>query len=108
MITKTVEGLIIQRNEIFSVVLNYMENAYKYTKYKIAIKSSENGVVAGEGEYLQFHEDRIFPQRNKKWSPPQRTKMIKSTGKPAEKAMTERLKPDVSRAMPHADLYKKN
>jgi hypothetical protein len=34
--------------------------------------------------------------------------MIKSTGKPAEKAMTERLKPDVSRAMTHADLYKKN
>jgi hypothetical protein len=61
MITKIVEGLTIQRNEIFSVALNYMEYAYKDTKYKIVINSPENGVVAGEGEYLQFHEDRIFP-----------------------------------------------
>ena len=61
MITKIVEGLTIQRNEIFSVALNYMEYAYKDTKYKIVINSLENGVVAGEGEYLQFHEDRIFP-----------------------------------------------
>lgn len=61
MITKILEGLTIQRNEIFSVALNYIENAYKDTKYKIVINSPENGVVAGEGEYLQFHEDRIFP-----------------------------------------------
>ena len=61
MISKIVEGLAIQKNEIYSVALKYMEDAYKDTRYKITINSPENGVVAGEGEYLQFHEDRIFP-----------------------------------------------
>lgn len=61
MISQIVEGLAIQKNEILSVALKYMEDAYKDTKYKIVINSLENGVVAGEGEYLQFHEDRIFP-----------------------------------------------
>ena len=61
MISKIVDGLAIQKNEILSVALKYMEDAYKDTKYKIVINSLENGVVAGEGEYLQFHEDRIFP-----------------------------------------------
>ena len=61
MISQIVDGLAIQKNEILSVALKYMEDAYKDTKYKIVINSLENGVVAGEGEYLQFHEDRIFP-----------------------------------------------
>lgn len=61
MISQIVDGLAIQKNEILSVALKYMEEAYKDTKYKIVINSLENGVVAGEGEYLQFHEDRIFP-----------------------------------------------
>ncbi|MDY6296809.1 MAG: hypothetical protein SPL50_00725 [Alloprevotella sp.] len=61
MISQIVDGLAFQKNEILSVALKYMEDAYKDTKYKIVINSLENGVVAGEGEYLQFHEDRIFP-----------------------------------------------
>lgn len=61
LIVKVLEGLNLQRNEIYNAALNYLENAYKDTKYKISINSSEKGVVAGEGEYLQFHEDRIFP-----------------------------------------------
>jgi len=61
VIVKVVEGLGLLRHEVYIAALNYLENAYKDTKYKIVINSSENGVVAGEGEYLQFHEDRIFP-----------------------------------------------
>ena len=61
VVVKVVEGLALQRHEIYIAALKYLENAYKDTKYKIVINSPENGVVAGEGEYLQFHEDRIFP-----------------------------------------------
>ena len=61
VVAKVVEGLALQRHEIYSTALKYLENAYKDTKYKIVINSKENGVVAGEGEYLQFHEDRIIP-----------------------------------------------
>ena len=65
MITKTVEGLIIQRNEIFSVVLNYMENAYKYTKYKIAIKSSENGSWQVRENIFSFMRTGFFLRETK-------------------------------------------
>lgn len=61
MITKIIEGLAMNKHEILSAAQKYMEEAYRDTKYKIVINSTENGVVAGEGEYLQFHEDRIFP-----------------------------------------------
>ena len=61
VVSKVVEDIPLQRDEIYSASLKYLENAYKDTKYKIVINSPENGVVAGEGEYLQFHEERIFP-----------------------------------------------
>lgn len=61
VVSKIVEGLALQRDEIYLAALKYLENAYKDTKYKIVINSKENGVVAGEGEYLQFHEDNFFP-----------------------------------------------
>lgn len=61
VVYKIVEGLALQRDDIYLAELKYLENAYKDTKYKIVINSKENGVVAGEGEYLQFHEDNFFP-----------------------------------------------
>lgn len=61
VVYKIVEGLALQRDDIYLAALKYLENAYKDTKYKIVINSKENGVVAGEGEYLQFHEDSFFP-----------------------------------------------
>ena len=61
VVSKIVEGLALQRDDIYLAALKYLENAYKDTKYKIVINSKENGVVAGEGEYLQFHEDKFFP-----------------------------------------------
>ena len=61
VVSKIVEGLALQRDDIYLAALRYLENAYKDTKYKIVINSKENGVVAGEGEYLQFHEDNFFP-----------------------------------------------
>lgn len=61
VITKIIEGLALQKHEIHIAAMKYLENAYKDTKYKIVINSPENGVVAGEGEYLQFHEDNYFP-----------------------------------------------
>lgn len=61
VVSKIVEGLALQRDDIYLAALKYLENAYKVTKYKIVINSKENGVVAGEGEYLQFHEDNFFP-----------------------------------------------
>ena len=61
VVYKIVEGLALQRYDIYLAALKYLENAYKDTKYKIVINSKENGVVAGEGEYLQFHEDNFFP-----------------------------------------------
>ena len=60
VVSKIVEGLALQRDDIYLAALKYLENAYKDTKYKIVINSKENGVVAGEGEYLQFHEDNFF------------------------------------------------
>lgn len=61
VVYKIVEGLALQRDDSYLAALKYLENAYKDTKYKIVINSKENGVVAGEGEYLQFHEDNFFP-----------------------------------------------
>ena len=61
VVSKIVEGRALQRDDIYLAALKYLENAYKDTKYKIVINSKENGVVAGEGEYLQFHEDNFFP-----------------------------------------------
>ena len=61
VVSKIVEGLALQRDDIYLAALKYLENAYKDTKYKIVINSKENGVVDGEGEYLQFHEDNFFP-----------------------------------------------
>ena len=61
VVYKIVEGLALQRDDIYLAALKYLENAYKDTKYIIVINSKENGVVAGEGEYLQFHEDNFFP-----------------------------------------------
>lgn len=61
VVSKIVEGLALQRDDIYLAALKYLENAYKDTKYKIVINSKENGVVAGEGESLQFHEDNFFP-----------------------------------------------
>ena len=61
VITKVVEGLTLNQNEIYGVALKYIESSYKDTKYKVVINSPENGVVAGEGEYLQFHEANYFP-----------------------------------------------
>ena len=61
VVAKIVECLALQRDDIYLAALKYLENAYKDTKYKIVINSKENGVVAGEGEYLQFHEDNFFP-----------------------------------------------
>ena len=61
VVSKIVEGLALQRDDIYLAASKYFENADKDTKYKIVINSKENGVVAGEGEYLQFHEDNFFP-----------------------------------------------
>ena len=61
VIAKIVEGLNLQKLEIYAAAKKYMENAYRDTKYKLVINSLENGVVAGEGEYLQFYEANIFP-----------------------------------------------
>ena len=61
VIAQIVEGLVLKKDEIYGAALNYMTSAYKDTKYTIVINSLENGVVAGEGEYLQFHEDNYFP-----------------------------------------------
>ncbi len=61
VISKIVEGLSLQKHEIYIAAHKYLENAYKDTKYKIVVNSPENGVVAGEGEYLQFYEDNFFP-----------------------------------------------
>lgn len=61
VIAQVIEGVPLQRKEIYLAAQKYMENAYKDTKYKIVINSSENGVVAGEGEFLLFHEANYFP-----------------------------------------------
>lgn len=61
VVAKIIEGLSLQKEEIYTAALKYMENAYKETKYKIVINSPENYSVAGEGMYLQFYDDNIFP-----------------------------------------------
>ena len=61
VVAKIAEGLALQKHDIYMAAQKYMKDAYKDTKYKIVINSLENAVVAGEGEYLQFHEDNFFP-----------------------------------------------
>ena len=61
VVAKIAEGLALQKHDIYMTAQKYMKDAYKDTKYKIVINSPENAVVAGEGEYLQFHEDNFFP-----------------------------------------------
>ncbi len=56
-----VDSLHLQKHEIYSAALKYMQEAYKDTKYKIVVDSPSDNVVAGNGEYLQFHEANFFP-----------------------------------------------
>ena len=61
VVSKIIEGLSLQRGDIYSAARKYMEDAYKDTKYKIVADSPENGVVGGEGLYLAFYEANFFP-----------------------------------------------
>lgn len=61
VVTQIIEGLSLDKGDIYKAAFGHIENSYKDTKYKIVIDAPDNGVVAGEGEYLQFYEDNYFP-----------------------------------------------
>lgn len=61
VVSKIVENLPLQKNDIYVVVRQYIENAYKETKYKVVMDFPESGIVAGEGQYDNFHEANYFP-----------------------------------------------
>lgn len=53
--TSVVESLNLNKDEIRSAALKYLENAYKDTKYKI-IQNEEDSGVMGEGAIVGFHQ----------------------------------------------------
>ena len=48
VVAKIVEGLALQRDDIYLAALKYLENAYKDTKYKIVINSKDNSLFCVE------------------------------------------------------------
>lgn len=61
VVVKIVENLPLHKDDIYAASLKYLEEAYRDTKYKIVVNSQEKGTVAGEGEFLQFHDANYFP-----------------------------------------------
>lgn len=61
IVTRIIEGLPLQKTEIYTVARRYMEEAYKETKYKIVMDSHESGIITGEGTFDNFHEANYFP-----------------------------------------------
>lgn len=52
----TLENLPNDKAEIHASATDYLENAYKDTKYSIVENNLEKGVVTGQGEIVNFHE----------------------------------------------------
>ncbi|MDE6651285.1 MAG: DUF4468 domain-containing protein [Paramuribaculum sp.] len=53
---KTIENLPLSKDEIYKAAADYIENAYKDTRYNIVENNSEAGNITGEGELINFHE----------------------------------------------------
>ncbi len=51
---KIVEGLPLSADEIYDYSFEFIEEAYKITKYQITQQNRVKGFVVGEGEYLSF------------------------------------------------------
>ncbi|MBQ6652425.1 MAG: DUF4468 domain-containing protein [Prevotella sp.] len=61
VVSAILESLPLNKHEIFTAARQYLTEAYKETKYKIVANNPENGTVAGEGMYSDFHEANYFP-----------------------------------------------
>lgn len=53
---KTIENLPLNKDQIYKAAIEYLENAYKDTKYEIVENSAEKGFVTGQGNLVNFHE----------------------------------------------------
>lgn len=59
--TRIIENIPMSKAELYEAAYNYINTAYRDTKYKITKNSAEVGTVVGEGEYLHFHEANYYP-----------------------------------------------
>lgn len=54
--TSLIENLPLSQDDIYIASRNYIENAYKETRYKLLPESNHNGQVGGEGVFSSFFE----------------------------------------------------
>ena len=59
--SRIIEDIPMSKAELYEAAYKYISTAYRDTKYKIVKNSAENGTVAGEGEYIHFHEANYYP-----------------------------------------------
>ncbi|MCH5178427.1 MAG: DUF4468 domain-containing protein [Prevotellaceae bacterium] len=59
--THILENLSMSKQEIYDAAYKYISTAYRDTKYRIIKNSAEDGIVAGEGEFVHFHEANYYP-----------------------------------------------
>lgn len=54
--TLMLENLPHSKSDVFKAAKNYLETAYKNTKYKISYESEDNGIIVGAGSFQQFYQ----------------------------------------------------
>ena len=59
--SRIIEDIPMSKAELYEAAYKYISTAYRETKYKIIKNSAEDGIVAGEGEYVHFHEANYPP-----------------------------------------------
>lgn len=59
--SRIIEDIPMSKAKLYEAAYKYISTAYRDTKYKIVKNSAEDGTVAGEGEYIHFHEANYYP-----------------------------------------------
>lgn len=59
--SRIIEDIPMNKAKLYEAAYKYISTAYRDTKYKIVKNSAEDGTVAGEGEYIHFHEANYYP-----------------------------------------------
>lgn len=61
--TIIVDSLPLSSSEILDYTKNYLEEAYRHSKYEITHLNTEKSIVIGSGEFFNFETYAIFPNQ---------------------------------------------
>lgn len=54
-----IEGLSLSKSDIYSVAVDYMNNAYDPTKFIISLSDADRGTVVGDGTLVNFYSHQL-------------------------------------------------